>query len=157
LAGVTIPVVWLVASAAAAALAGLLAWALVSCSDSTVPGGPGDAGPDGAGDGLADLGVDPGPDAEPDADGAGDTGRDGEPEADAVPDAEAEAEVDAGPGYCAAATGLVNPPAGTLGHTDLARWQLDRSAALSINFDDSTPGQALRGVPLMIEFGLTGT
>ncbi|MBN1771774.1 MAG: right-handed parallel beta-helix repeat-containing protein [Deltaproteobacteria bacterium] len=144
-------------SGAAAALAGLLAGALVSCSDSSIPGGPGDAGPDGGGDGLADLGVDPGPDAEPGADGDVEAGRDAEPEADAVSDAEAEAEVDAGPGYCAAATGLVNPPAGMLGHTDLARWQLDRSAALSINFDDSTPGQALRGVPLMIEFGLTGT
>ena len=39
----------------------------------------------------------------------------------------------------------------------MAHWKYDRDAVLTINFDDSTPGQALIGVPAMIERGFTGT
>ncbi|MBW2264418.1 MAG: hypothetical protein JRG91_20830 [Deltaproteobacteria bacterium] len=58
---------------------------------------------------------------------------------------------------CGSTEGFSNPAPGIAGHTEIARWKHDRSAALTINFDDSTPGQATLGVPAMIVRGLTGT
>jgi len=39
----------------------------------------------------------------------------------------------------------------------IAKWQGNKKAALSLQFDDSTPGQAQLGVPALISRGLTGT
>ncbi len=62
------------------------------------------------------------------------------------------------PGFaCIDTAGFVNPPVDVVGHTEIARWKKGRSAALTINFDDSTPGQAVIGVPAMVARGFTGT
>jgi len=108
---------------------------------------PGHQGGDPGEDAIVDPGDVPG-----DADA-------GEAVADA-PDADDLADVaeEGIPGFSCADTGsYVNPPAGSIGHTEISRWKGGRSAALTINFDDSTPGQALIGVPAMVARGLTGT
>lgn len=64
---------------------------------------------------------------------------------------------DAQAGVCSQATNLENPPAGTTGHTEVAEWKQNRTAALAICFDDSTPNQALLGIPAMSSRGLMGT
>jgi len=58
---------------------------------------------------------------------------------------------------CDDAKNPFNPAAGELGHSQIAHWKYGRSAVLTINFDDSTPGQAQIGVPAMVERGLVGT
>ncbi len=62
-----------------------------------------------------------------------------------------------GPNLCDDSDAFVNPGAGEPGHSTIAHWKYDRGYALTINFDDSTPGQAQIGVPAMIQRGLTGT
>lgn len=61
------------------------------------------------------------------------------------------------PDLCDDAELFVNPDPGALGHSEITHWKYDRAAVLTINFDDSTPGQAQVGVPAMIERGFTGT
>jgi len=39
----------------------------------------------------------------------------------------------------------------------IAKWQGNKKAAVSLQFDDSTPGQAQLGVPALISRGITGT
>ena len=39
----------------------------------------------------------------------------------------------------------------------IAKWQGDKKAAISLQFDDSTPGQAQLGVPALISRNITGT
>ncbi len=45
----------------------------------------------------------------------------------------------------------------TEGTVKIAKWKNNKKAAITIQFDDSTPGQATLGVPAFIERGLTGT
>jgi len=70
-------------------------------------------------------------------------------------------QTDAQSGDCDSPTsgevGEPNPAQGQVGHTEAAHWRFNRFAALTISFDDSTPGQANHGVPAMIARGLTGT
>ena len=122
-----------------AALLLLLVTALWACSSES--GGESDGGGDG------DTDTDSDSDSDSDADSDTDSDSDTDPDGGTNP----------GTTFCLDSTGLQNPAAGAPGHTEIATWKYDRDAALTINFDDSTPGQALRGMPSMISHGLTGT
>ncbi len=61
------------------------------------------------------------------------------------------------PTICDDPSAFTNPGPGEAGHSEIAHWKFDLPFVLTINFDDSTPGQAQIGVPAMIERGLTGT
>jgi hypothetical protein len=95
--------------------------------------------------------------SDPLEDGGAGADADADSDSDADADSDSDTDTDSDAGHCGTAVGLVNPGEGEDGHTEIATWQMGRTAALSINFDDSTPGQALRGVPAMIDRGLAGT
>ncbi len=117
----------------------------------------GDAGDGADADTDTDSDMDADTDTDTDADSDSDSDTDGDADADADTDGDSDSDAGTGDGLCALASGLTNPAVGEIGHTDIAKWKRDKTAALTINFDDSTPGQAIIGVPAMVSRGLNGT
>ncbi len=141
----------------------LAAWVCsISCSKDGASDGPdagahSDADSDSDSDTDTDIDTDADSDSDTDTDTDGDADTDTDADADADTDTDTDSDTDTGHGLCVEASGMTNPAAGEIGHTEIAKWKFDMSAALTINFDDSTPGQANIGVPAMVSRGLTGT
>jgi len=102
-----------------------------------------------------------GPDSGPDPDSGANTSNDpnsgGNTSGDETGLETSDTTAPGEPTICDASEGFSNPGPGVVGHSEVAHWKYDRRFVLSINFDDSTPGQAQIGVPAMIERGLVGT